>query len=77
MESAATFRDWINSNKKAVVSYLYGKGYRSTNEILKNYRGEKDIYQVRKALRELKDEGKVDEKIRGVNTKYWRVVNTK
>lgn len=68
-----TFRDWIEANKKAILKYLDGKGSRSTSDIFSNYSGEKDIYQVRKALRELKKEGKVEDKIRYVNSKYWKL----
>ena len=69
-----TFREWINSNKKSIVIYLQGKEFQSTSEIFRNYNGEKDIYQVRKALRELKSEKIVEDKIEGVNTKYWKLI---
>ena len=73
MESGGTFRAWIEGNKKAVLKYLVNKGWQSTSEIMTNYTGEKDIYQVRRALRELKEEGKVQEQVRYVNSKYWRL----
>ena len=69
-----TFREWINSNKKSIVIYLQGKEFQSTDKIFRNYNGEKDIYQVRKALRELKSEKIVEDKIEGVNTKYWKLI---
>ncbi len=72
--SGYTFREWIDSNKKSIVIYLQGKEFQSTSEIFRNYNGEKDIYQVRKALRELKSEKIVEDKIEGVNTKYWKLI---
>ena len=74
--SGYTFREWIDSNKKSIVIYLQGKEFQSTDEIFRNYNGEKDIYQVRKALRELKSEKIVEDKIEGVNTKYWKLIKT-
>ena len=72
--SGYTFREWIDGNKKSIVIYLQGKEFQSTDEIFCNYNGEKDIYQVRKALRELKSEKIVEDKIEGVNTKYWKLI---
>lgn len=75
MSSGATFREWIDDNKRKVLKYLEDKGFQSTYKIQQNYGGEKDIYQVRKALKELKSEGLVEDRIVGLNSKDWRIVN--
>ena len=75
MSSTPSYRTCIERNKKAVLTYLYNKGYRSTGEICDTYSGEKDMYQVRNALKELCAEGLVKFKIRGQNSKYWALIN--
>jgi hypothetical protein len=75
MYSGRTFRDYINSNKKKVLEYLVNKDYTPTNEIMINYTGEKDIYQVRKSLKELEKEGLIKSTIPGFNFKYWKLNN--
>ena len=75
MSSVPTFRDCIEKNKRCVLSYLEGKGFRSTGEISDLYLGENDIYQTRKALKELEKEGKIIFKKRGINSKYWSLKN--
>ena len=75
-ESMMTFRGCINNNKRKVIEYLNENDFQSTSTIQRNYKGEEDIYQVRKALRELKNEGRIECQIRYVNSNYWRLKNT-
>lgn len=68
-----SFRSWIDSNKRHVLEFLKDKDFQSSDEIRRGYRGEKDIYQIRKALNELEQEGKVLHEKRYVNSKYWKL----
>lgn len=74
MSGGITFRQAINFNKKSVLECLDGKDFTSTTDIFREYKGEPYIDSVRTALRELKKEGKVIDEIRGLNSKYWKLV---
>lgn len=75
MRSGGTFREYIDFNKRSVLEFLRDDEFVSTNDIYYGYRGEKDMYQIRKALNELEKENLVEFEIRYVNSKYWRLTN--
>jgi len=58
MNGGITFRKAIDNNKQAIITYL-GNGKHYTNDICRNYKGEKEMPAVRKALNELRKEGKI------------------
>lgn len=68
-----SFRSWIENNKCCILEFLKNKDFQSSTEIMIGYRGEKDIYQVRKALNELEHEGKIEYEKRYLNSKYWKL----
>lgn len=68
-----SFRSWIESNKHHILEFLKDKDFQSSGEILRGYRGERDIYQVRNALNELEREGLVEYEKRYLNSKYWKL----
>ena len=73
MSGGVTFRQAIDMNKRCVMEFLLGKNFIRTDVIKDQYKGEKDIYQVRKALKELEKEGKIEFIIHGINYKSWRI----
>ena len=68
-----TFRDAIESNKKLILEYLTDNGEKFTSDICYYYGGEKEMRAVRKALNELRGEGKIttDDKVRMWQGKLW------
>lgn len=70
-----TFRDAIESNKRKIVAYLSDGSKKSTRDICDYYGGERGMTEVRKALNELRKEGKVttDDKVAMWHGKSWRL----
>lgn len=68
-----TFRDAIEMNKKNIIKYLTANGAKYTHDIFRGYGGEKEMPAIRKALNELRKEGKVntDDKVRMWRGKLW------
>lgn len=74
MYGGITFREATDHNKTKILSYLKDKDFTYTHNIFSEYGGEKDIYQVRKALKELEREGLVVwKKSGGMNCKMWKL----
>lgn len=73
MIGGTTFRQAIDNNKKKVLEFLSENGQQFTSDICRNYSGEKELPAVRKALNELRKEGKVqtDDKVRMWQGKLW------
>lgn len=73
MESGLTFRQVINSNKEKILLFLSENGKQFTTDICRKYKGEKELPAVRKALNELRKEGKIqtDDKVRMWQGKLW------
>lgn len=70
-----TFRRAIEVNKGYILEYLKKNGNMFTNDILNNYAGEKEKVAVRKALNELRKEGKVttDDHVYMWQGKKWKL----
>ena len=68
-----TFRDAIDNNKRHILAYLAESGKQYTVDICHNYKGEKELPAVRKALNELRKENKVesDDKVKMWKGKLW------
>lgn len=62
-----SFRSWIEGNKRCILDFLKNKDFQSSDEIMRGYKGERDIYQVRKALNELENEGLIEHEKRYLN----------
>lgn len=79
MAGEMTFRNCINNNKKLILEYLTEKGKSCTSDICRGYKGEKEMVAVRKALNELREEGKVitDDVTHMWQGKFWELVTTK
>lgn len=77
MYGGMTFRDNIENNKEKVIAYLLNNGASFTSDIMRDYGGEKEMVAVRKALNELRKEGKVttDDKVHMWQGKQWSLVN--
>lgn len=73
-----TFREAIDMNKRLILEYL-GDGKKFTSDICEHYKGEKEMPAVRKALNELRKEGKIttDDHVRMWRGKLWWVVTDK
>lgn len=73
-----TFREVIDNNKRNILEYL-GDGKKFTADICQNYKGEKEMPAVRKALNELRKEGKIeaDDRVRMFRGKMWWAVTAK
>lgn len=69
MSGGITFRQAIDNNKRKVLEYLSNNGKKYTSDICKGYGGEKEMPAVRKALNELRQEGKVET---DDHTHFWR-----
>lgn len=71
-----TFRAAIENNKRLILEYLSSKGKSYTSDIEHGYGGEKGMVTVRKALNELRKEGKIDtdDKVRMWQGKLWWIV---
>lgn len=74
MTGGTTFRQAIDNNKKKILEYLEANGDSYTVDIYDKYRGEKEMPAIRKALKELRKEGKVttDDKIAMWRGKLWQ-----
>lgn len=72
-----TFRQTIDSNKKKIVEYLLANGRKHTADICRNYGGDDKMPAVRKALNELRKEGKVttDDIVSMWQGKLWWIIN--
>ena len=70
-----TFRDSIDRNKHKILEYLE-QGEKHTTDIVTNYNGERDKYAVRKALNELRKEGKIttDDHVHFWRGKLWKLI---
>lgn len=77
MVGGITFRRAIDNNKKCIVEYLSDKGESCTHDICRNYKGEKEMPAVRKALNELRKENIIttDDKVRMWQGKFWQLIN--
>lgn len=77
MNGGITFRQAIDSNKRRILEYISANGISHTTDICKNYTGEKELPAVRKALNELRKEGKVttDDKVEMWQGKKWWLTN--
>lgn len=75
MQGGITFRQAIDRNKAMIIVYLMAHGKKHTNDIVKGYGGEKEKAAVRKALNELRKEGKIqtDDKVHMWQGKQWWV----
>ena len=73
-----TQRESIDSNKLEILNYLQKRGSNTapTAYIAMGYGGESDMRAVRKALNELRKEGKVktDDRTHGYLGKFWELV---
>ena len=71
-EGGQTFRDALDNTKKKILLFLKDLEVPvSTSTIYSNCGYGEDIDHVRKCLRELQREGKIEFEIRYVNSKYW------
>lgn len=75
MNGGITFRQAIEANKRYILEYLKN-GKMFTNDIVNNYAGEKEKVAVRKALNELRKEGKIttDDHVHMWQGKLWWLV---
>lgn len=75
MNGGMTFRRAIEINKSCILECLKN-GEMFTNDIVNNYAGEKEKVAVRKALNELRKEGKIttDDHVHMWQGKLWRLV---
>ena len=73
MVGGITFRQAIDNNKEKIMLFLSEKGKQFTTDICRYYEGEKELPAVRKALNELRKEGKIqtDDKVRIWKGKLW------
>jgi hypothetical protein len=73
MSGGITFRQAIDNNKKKIIEYLTANGRKYTRDICDYYNGEREMPAIRKALNELRKEGKVstDDKVRMWRGKLW------
>lgn len=73
-----TFREAIDMNKRLILEYL-GDGKHFTRDICDKYKGEKEMPAVRKALNELRKEGKIttDDHVHMWQGKLWWAVTAK
>lgn len=71
-----SFRDAINHNKKCIIEFL-ANGPQFTRDICENYKGEKEMPCIRKALNELRKEGKIttDDHVHFWQGKKWELIN--
>lgn len=74
-----TFRDAIDNNKEKIMLYLSLNGKKHTRDIHDHYAGEKEMSAVRKALNELRQEGKIetDDKVGMWRGKRWWITPDK
>ncbi len=77
MNGGITFRDAITNNKNKIIEYLTINGIKCTVDICAEYSGEKEMPAVRKALNELRKEGKIttDDKVHFWQGKFWSLIN--
>lgn len=75
MNGGITFRQAIEGNKRKILEYLQS-GKQFTSDIVRNYGGEKEKLAVRKALNELRKEGKIttDDHVHMWQGKLWWLV---
>lgn len=73
MNGGITFRQAIDNNKKLILQFLKQHGKQYTVDISKEYLGEKELPAVRKALNELRKEGKIitNDKVSMWRGKMW------
>jgi hypothetical protein len=78
MVGGITFRQAIDNNKKSILSFLAEHGNQFTATICKDYNGEREMPAVRKALNELRKEGKIqtDDIVRMWQGKRWWLTDT-
>jgi hypothetical protein len=76
MNGGITFRQAIDNNKKKIIEFLSVNGKKYTSDICHAYEGERDKPAVRKALNELRKEGKIttDDKVRMWQGKLWWLI---
>lgn len=77
MEGGMTFRSAIDRNKQKVIAYMETKSMTHTRDICDSYGGEKEMPAVRKALNELRKEGKIttDDKVHFWIGKRWSLTD--
>lgn len=77
MYGGITFRQAIDNNKERIIEYLSKNGASFTSDICWNYGGEKEKVAVRKALNELRKEGRVttDDKVHMWQGKKWELTD--
>ena len=70
-----TFRDAIEMNKRAIIKFISENGKSCTTDIEHKYKGEKGMPTVRKALKELRKEGKIktDDKVHMWQGKFYEL----
>lgn len=75
MNGGMTFRQAIEDNKRKILKYLQN-GEQFTCDIIRNYGGEKEQTAVRKALNELRKEGKIttDNHVHMWQGKLWKLI---
>lgn len=71
-----TFRQAIDNNKARILEYLLLNGEKCTADIRRDYKGEKEMPAVRKALNELRSENKIttDDKVHMWQGKFWKII---
>jgi hypothetical protein len=81
MMSGTTFRQSIENNKAKIMKFLAAakSGKKHTSDICHGYGGEKEMPAVRKALNELRKEGKIetDDKVHMWQGKLWWIIESK
>jgi hypothetical protein len=75
MYGGITFRGAIEDNKRKILKYLQS-GDQFTSDIVRYYEGDRENVAVRKALNELRKEGKVttDDHVHMWQGKLWRLI---
>jgi len=76
MIGGITFRQAIESNKRKILDFLFTNGDSFTSDIFRGYGGEKEMPAIRKALNELRKEGKVttDDHVHMWQGKKWSLI---